>query len=175
MRRRGFTLTELLIAGAVITVLGAVALPIAYSERLALNEHQARGYLRMIQGAEAAWQRETGGYQQIGFIAVQAPLSREQRGPSLRTPLLPHSFLPYGEDDIGRRGGYRFDCGIAPGGRIKGCWGWPETPGYSGDEVYWIEFETGKLYRVPRVPQWKVLPAMPAPDPLAGELVEITN
>lgn len=173
MTRRGFTLTELLLVGGVITVLGAFALPYAYAERLALNEQQAQGYLRMVRGAQEAWRREVGDYQQIGYIAVQPPISREQRGPGLRTPLLPHGLLPFGEDDIGHRGGYRFENGMAPGGSIRGCWAWPETPGYSGKRTFWVEYDAGALFEVLDPPDWAGYPALPAPAP--DSLVPITD
>jgi type II secretory pathway pseudopilin PulG len=162
--KRGFTLTELLMLGAAITLIGVLAMPTAYAARRDLNEEQVRGYLRMIHGAQLVWRAEVGDYQRLGYMVLNPPPRRVVTGPNLRVPLLPTGFLPYLEDDVGRRSGYRFESGYTWAAGPAGCWAWPESVGYAGNDVYWLEYASGTLYVVDEEPNWRELSALPVPD-----------
>jgi len=165
VRRRGFTLTELLVLGAAITLIGALALPAAYSSRRDLNGAQVRGYLRMIRGAQLVWRAEVGAFKGLGDLVLYSPPRRVTVGPNLRVALLPTTFLPYDTDPTGRRAGHRFESGYTRAAAPAGCWAWPETKGYAGDEVYWIDYASGQLYTVDQEPNWRELSALPVPEP----------
>lgn len=151
--------------GAAITLIGVVALPAAYSSRRDLNETQVRGYLRMILGAQLVWRAEVGDFQRLSHLVINPPPRRVVVGPNLRIPLLPTGFLPYRDDDVGRRAGYRFESGYTRAAGPAGCWAWPETLGYAGDEIYWIDYESGQIFTVDQEPNWRELSALSVPEP----------
>ncbi len=151
--------------GAAITLIGALAMPAAYTARRELNEEQVRGYLRMIHGAQLVWHEEVGDFQRLSYLISNPPPRRVVVGPNNRVALLPTGFLPYRDDDVGRRAGYRFESGYTWAAGPAGCWAWPETQGYAGNNVYWIDYESAQLYTVDHEPNWRELSALPIPDP----------
>ena len=138
---RGFTLPELLVLIGLITVVSLFGLPRALEPRLRLNQDSAVRLLRMLQASRSAWEARTG-------VPATLPQLTGYLSPDER-PELPRSLMPHGfflrDDGAVLRGGYRFREVLEPRQGPLGCWAWPKLAGYSGREVYWLDYASGEV------------------------------
>lgn len=163
--RKGFTLLEFLLFCALLLIASTLLIPRALQPRRALNEEQAVGYLAMIGGAERAWLEQAGAYVSLQRAAQTGP-ARDPRSAAALPPLLPTEFLFDGRG-VGHRAGFRFRL-ARDGGRIAGCWAWPNLAGFSGGHTLWAAFEEREVRRVSTRYSWKDEP--PEVPPQAQEL-----
>ncbi len=162
--RRGFVLPELLIFALLVLILSVWLLPIALQERQRENEEHAIRYLHMIAAGEQWWQQERGAYVPLRQLAEQVPAA-EDGIIDLRTPAL--GFQPpmvFGEDGIAHRAGYRYQGGVGRDGRLVGCWAWPNLRTYSGTDTYWVDYQSGQVFRTELAASWTDTPGSGAPS-----------
>ncbi|MBC8329276.1 MAG: prepilin-type N-terminal cleavage/methylation domain-containing protein [Planctomycetes bacterium] len=159
---RGFTLPELLVLIALISLVSLWGLPRALEPRLRLNQDAAVDLLRMLASSRTEWQGRTG-------VPVTLPqlasflYGEEEAG-------MPRGLMPRGfvirTDGVVLRGGYRFREVVDLERGPLGCWAWPKLPGYSGRQVYWLDYRSGEVGTVAPV---LALPP-PAQAPAAADL-----
>lgn len=163
-------LGELLVFVGLLTVLSVWLLPKALEERMEENADHAREYLRLIHASEQLWLRERGGFVDLRTLAESVPNPPDMPW-NLRTPGL-HFEPPmvFDEEGIGHRGGYRFRVGLNQIGRVSGCWAWPNLREYSGENTFWVDFDTGEVWLTAVQASWFRTPSIDRPD--ENELVE---
>ncbi|MDA1259898.1 MAG: hypothetical protein O3A20_04685 [Planctomycetota bacterium] len=164
--RKGFTLLEFSVFCVLLLTASTLLIPRALQPRRELNEAQAVGYLAMIGAAERAWLERSGAYVSLQRT-VQTDPARDPRDAAGLPPLVPPDFL-FDGGGIGHRGGFRFRICREPGGRIAGCWAWPNLEGFSGEDSYWASFTEREVRRVRVRYSWKNEP--PAEPPTADDL-----
>ncbi len=163
---RGYTLTELLVLIALITVLSLWGLPRALEPRLRLNETSAVELLRVLQSGRLAWEQQTG--VPVTLVQLTGYLLPDEEA-ELPRSLMPHGFF-LRDDGAVLRGGYRFRESYDRSAGPLGCWAWPKLREYSGREVYWLDYATGEVFRVDG------LEALPPPTaPAEGSLLPLRD
>jgi len=146
--RRGFSILEFLVVCGLILAASTVLLPRALAPRRAVNEEQAVGYLAMIAAAERAWLAETGEFAPLHRLSEEPPAGNDPLGSfTTRTPLLAPGFI-VDTAGVAHRGGFRFRLALGAGGAAEGCWAWPNLRGFSGQEVYWADFDAREIRRM---------------------------
>ncbi|MBC8369827.1 MAG: hypothetical protein H8E25_07495 [Planctomycetes bacterium] len=172
-RRRGFTLTELLVFICVLSSLALLFIPMALQQRSDENEKHAVRYLQMICGAQKVWHTHTDSYVSLQQLSATVPVVSGGDTSSvsvLRAPFL--ALTPpmvVGDTDIAHRGGYRFQLGKNNDGTIIGCWAWPNLNKYSGHSSFWVDFSSATVSLSATDYSWKDTPQQIAP--LSGQLV----
>lgn len=122
-RRRGFTLIELMIVIAIIATLLAVAIPNLLRSRIQANESAAIGNLRVVVGAEVAYQTANSRY--------------TDSWESLTNPPPPNSPKFLDGDWTQVRTGYRYVLGTKPGGYMVNANA--VTYGVTGDKGFYTD------------------------------------
>ena len=172
-RNPGFTLAELLVFVCVISIVALFAIPMSLTHRSDLNQKHAQRYLKMIDGAQRVWLRQTGSYASLRQLSTTVPVPLKfpsDKISVLRAPFLAVTpSLLVTADSIAHRGGYRFHLAADDSGNIAGCWAWPNLNKYSGDISYYIDFSTSKVMPSVARYSWKETPQ--GVVPLASELL----
>jgi prepilin-type N-terminal cleavage/methylation domain-containing protein len=73
MKRRGFTLVEIMIVVAIIALLAAIAIPNLLRARLQANESAAQAALKTIATAEITWRSANPDYAQLDALGSATP------------------------------------------------------------------------------------------------------
>ncbi len=164
--RKGFSLLEFVILCALVLVVSTVLMPRALAPRRNVNEDQALAYLAMIGAGQRAWRAETGANVSLARLR-EAPPQPRATAASTRTPLMSPDLMVDGWD-IAHCAGFRFRLARGADGAVQGCWAWPNLRGFSGEQVYFADFERAEIRRLAANPQWQRAPELaPAADALA--------
>ena len=115
MKRKGFTLVEIMIVVAIIALLAAIAIPNLLRARLQANESAAQAALKTIATAEVTWRSANADYALLAALGAATP--------------------PYIDDVLaaGQKNGYDFATpAIVAGSDAFVCNATPTNPGTSG-------------------------------------------
>ncbi len=142
---RGFHLTGLLLVIAGSALLASWGIPRLLAPRLEQNEESARRHLEMLDGLQQAWLLRRSWPASLLELSTRGLPGSAEAAP----PALGEGWLG-GLEPAGRvlRGGYLFRDGWTER-QPAGVWAWPATPGYSGRRVYWLDYATHRIHRVP--------------------------
>jgi type II secretory pathway pseudopilin PulG len=138
--RSGFSLAELVALLAVITAIGAFAMPRLYRERPAENEAAAVDVLQMLGSAQKSHRHATARWAQLFEIQFAPGRSSNDLEP----------FMPFfsGSDNFVNYGGYHFLELTDSSGSPSGCLAAPITPGFSGNQVFRLDYASGDIERL---------------------------
>ncbi len=137
MSTKGFTLLELVVVVAVLTLGAAILLPRGLEARLLANETSARETLSMFASSHQAWLRL--GATPTGFQSyAAAPLRPGEDVAVLRQALMPIWVFASSGRQLSHQG-YAYTL-IESDGALSACEAHPTSPGFSGRESYRIDF-----------------------------------
>ena len=127
--RHGFTLLDLVLTAAILSVVAGLAFPSFYEPRRLENEACAEDLLQMIASVEQIWMKEKHAFVTFPRLSEPFDLSR-----SVSYPLLPF-FSPNDHGEF-RYGGYLFSMEVQEKG--LNFLAHPVLSGYSGTKEFQI-------------------------------------
>lgn len=134
---QGFTLVELAVVIAIIIVLAAIAIPSLLQSRIAANEAEAIGDVRVMTTA------------QLGFVVSKQatlPDGRARYAENLAELLTPPNGPPFLDEILasGQRRGYNYACAGAPAAQQFTASARPRVYGFTGVRSFFAD-ETGVI------------------------------